>query len=122
MMYGHIVAFGVPHGYVRGTMPLTPMAVQVKMQSVGAGAYDQRVGRVVKARGLLEGQLKQRLVLLEGYSRISSMIEIEVEMNSAVRSSDSLFQTSLLLHLASTMMLSRFIVFESAAFVVSVCV
>jgi hypothetical protein len=77
------MAFGV---YVGGKMHLSPMAVQVKMQSVGAGAYDQRVGRVVKARGLLEGQLKQRLVLLGGYSRISSMIEIEVEMNSAVRS------------------------------------
>ena len=56
------------------------------MQSVGAGnAYDERLGRVVKARGLLEEQLRQRLVLLEGYSRISSMIEIEVEMNTSVR-------------------------------------
>jgi stage V sporulation protein SpoVS len=59
--------------------------MQVKMQSVGAGAYDQRLGTVVKARGLLEEQLRQRLVLLEGYSRISSMIEIEVEMNTSVR-------------------------------------
>lgn len=54
------------------------------MQSVGAGAYDQRLTRVISARGLLEDQLKQRLVLLEGYSRISSMIEIEVEMNTSV--------------------------------------
>lgn len=60
--------------------------LQVKMQSVGPGAYDQRLGRVVKARGLLEEQLRQRLVLLEGYSRISNMIEIEVEMNTSVRS------------------------------------
>ena len=64
----------------------TSACMQVKMQSVGAGnAYDERLGRVVRARGLLEEQLRQRLVLLEGYSRISSMIEIEVEMNTSVR-------------------------------------
>lgn len=54
------------------------------MQSVG-GSYDARLGRVISARGLLEGQIQQQLVLLEGYSRIASMIEIEVEMNTSVR-------------------------------------
>lgn len=54
------------------------------MQSVG-GSYDARLSRVISARGLLEGQIQQQLVLLEGYSRIASMIEIEVEMNTSVR-------------------------------------
>lgn len=65
---------------------LQPASVllQVKMQSVG-GSYDARLGRVMSARGLLEGQIQQQLVLLEGYSRIASMIEIEVEMNTSVR-------------------------------------
>eukprot|EP00892_Ulva_mutabilis_P001097 jgi/Ulvmu1/10989/UM007_0169.1 len=61
--------------------------LQVKMQSVG-GSYDARLGRVISARGLLEGQVQQQLVLLEGYSRIASMIEIEVEMNTSVPQSE----------------------------------
>lgn len=61
-----------------------PAVLQVKMQSVG-GSYDARLGRVISARGLLEGQIQQQLVLLDGYSRIASMIEIEVEMNTSVR-------------------------------------
>jgi len=63
------------------------------MQSVG-GSYDARLGRVISARGLLEGQIQQQLVLLEGYSRIASMIEIEVEMNSSVRAPNPPWFTS----------------------------
>ena len=55
--------------------------LQAKMESVGS-AYDTRLARVVAARGTLQEQLCKRLALLEGYSRVESMIEIEVEMNT----------------------------------------
>jgi division protein CdvB (Snf7/Vps24/ESCRT-III family) len=57
--------------------------LQAKMESVGS-AYDTRLARVGAARCLLQEQLCKRLALLEGYSRVASMIEIEVEMNTEV--------------------------------------
>ena len=59
--------------------------LQGKMQSVGAdGTYNARLERVITARGQLEAATCKRLVLLESYSKIASMIEIEVEMNVQV--------------------------------------
>lgn len=58
--------------------------LQAKMRSVG-DAYDARLSQVMAARALVQEQLCQRLQLLEGYSRVGSMIEIEVEMNSEAR-------------------------------------
>lgn len=58
--------------------------LQAKMRSVG-DAYGARLAQVMSARALVQEQLCKRLQLLEGYSRIGSMIEIEVEMNSEAR-------------------------------------
>lgn len=66
---------------VRSTARLWQL--QAKMESVGS-SYDARLARVVAARGTLQEQLRKRLSLLEGYSRVASMIEIEVEMNTEV--------------------------------------
>ncbi|KAG7015137.1 hypothetical protein SDJN02_22770, partial [Cucurbita argyrosperma subsp. argyrosperma] len=43
-----------------------------------------RRSRIKKVRDGLENSLKQRIELIESYARISSMIEIEVEMESDV--------------------------------------
>lgn len=43
-----------------------------------------RRSRIKKVREGLENSLKQRIELIESYARISSMIEIEVEMESDV--------------------------------------
>jgi hypothetical protein len=57
--------------------------LQAKMQSVGS-TYSERLSHVAQARSRVQEQLCKRLELLEGYSRIGSMIEIEVEMSTEV--------------------------------------
>jgi hypothetical protein len=57
--------------------------LQAKMQSVGS-TYNERLTQVALARSRVQEQLCKRLELLEGYCRIGSMIEIEVEMNTEV--------------------------------------
>lgn len=57
--------------------------LQAKMQSVGS-TYSERLSQVAQARSRVQEQLCKRLELLEGYSRIGSMIEIEVEMSTEV--------------------------------------
>jgi len=59
--------------------------LQAKMAAVGgAGAYDARLDRVIRARGALEDAACKALALVDSYSRIASMIEIEVEMGASV--------------------------------------
>jgi len=61
--------------------------LQNKMQSVAAGAtasYGARMERVAAARTNIEERLVKKLELLDGYSRVMNMIEIEVEMDIEV--------------------------------------
>ncbi|GAX72803.1 hypothetical protein CEUSTIGMA_g258.t1 [Chlamydomonas eustigma] len=60
--------------------------LQTKMESVGntASAYEARIKKVTMARESIEARLKLKLDLLDGYSRVMNMIEIEVEMDIAV--------------------------------------
>ncbi|XP_022931518.1 uncharacterized protein LOC111437671 isoform X2 [Cucurbita moschata] len=55
-----------------------------KIFAVGEPSYRARRSRIKKVREGLENSLKQRIELIESYARISSMIEIEVEMESDV--------------------------------------
>ncbi|KAG2493008.1 hypothetical protein HYH03_008672 [Edaphochlamys debaryana] len=71
--------------------------LQNKMEAVGAppsagvgsagssgAAYEARIGRVTRARANIEQRLARRIELLDGYSRVMNMIEIEVEMDIEV--------------------------------------
>ncbi|KXZ51879.1 hypothetical protein GPECTOR_11g314 [Gonium pectorale] len=49
-----------------------------------AAAYEARIGRVSRARANIEERLARRIELLDGYSRVMNMIEIEVEMDIEV--------------------------------------
>lgn len=59
--------------------------LQQKMESVGdAQTYATRGQRVKSAAGGLEQRLRKCLELADGYARVLSMIEIEVEMDSEI--------------------------------------
>ncbi|KAI7742462.1 hypothetical protein M8C21_007623, partial [Ambrosia artemisiifolia] len=60
-----------------------------KIVAVGEPSYRARRNRVKKVREGLESSLKSRIELIESYARISSMIEIEVEMDSDVLAAES---------------------------------
>ncbi|MFS8029843.1 putative tetratricopeptide-like helical domain superfamily [Helianthus anomalus] len=60
-----------------------------KIVAVGEPSYRARRSRVKKVREGLENSLKSRIELIESYARISSMIEIEVEMDSDVLAAES---------------------------------
>ncbi|KAG2434511.1 hypothetical protein HYH02_012178 [Chlamydomonas schloesseri] len=49
-----------------------------------ASAYEARIGRVSRARANIEERLARKVELLDGYSRVMNMIEIEVEMDIEV--------------------------------------
>ncbi|KAL6986428.1 hypothetical protein U1Q18_019789 [Sarracenia purpurea var. burkii] len=55
-----------------------------KIFAVGEPSYHARRSRVKKVREGLESSLKKRIELIDSYARISSMIEIEVEMDADV--------------------------------------
>ncbi|CAK9163076.1 unnamed protein product [Ilex paraguariensis] len=55
-----------------------------KIFAVGEPSYRARRNRVKRVREGLENSLKKRIELIESYARVSSMIEIEVEMDSDV--------------------------------------
>lgn len=55
-----------------------------KIFAVGEPSYRSRRTRVKRVREGLENSLTKRIELIESYARISSMIEIEVEMDSDV--------------------------------------
>lgn len=60
-----------------------------KIVAVGEPSYRARRSRVKRVREGLESSLKSRLELIESYARISSMIEIEVEMDSDVLAAEA---------------------------------
>ncbi|CAN6465729.1 unnamed protein product [Victoria cruziana] len=60
-----------------------------KIIAVGEASYRARRSRVKKARESLENSLRARIELIDSYARISSMIEIEVEMDSDVLAAES---------------------------------
>ncbi|KAL4570664.1 hypothetical protein LXL04_026324 [Taraxacum kok-saghyz] len=60
-----------------------------KIVAVGEPSYRARRSRVKKVREGLERSLKSRIELIESYARISSMIEIEVEMDSDVLAAEA---------------------------------
>lgn len=55
-----------------------------KIFAIGEPAYRTRRSRLRKVREGLENSIAKRIELIESYARISSMIEIEVEMDSDV--------------------------------------
>ncbi|KAJ3695708.1 hypothetical protein LUZ60_001085 [Juncus effusus] len=60
-----------------------------KIIAVGEPSYRARRGRVKRVRENLESALKARIELIESYAKISSMIEIEVEMDSDVLAAEA---------------------------------
>ncbi|KAF3339761.1 hypothetical protein FCM35_KLT15532 [Carex littledalei] len=60
-----------------------------KIVAVGEPSYRARRGRVKRVRENLENALLARIELIESYAKISSMIEIEVEMNSDVLAAEA---------------------------------
>lgn len=60
-----------------------------KIVAVGEPSYRARRSRVKRVREGLESSLKSRIELIESYARISSMIEIEVEMDSDVLAAEA---------------------------------
>ncbi|KAJ6946067.1 hypothetical protein NC651_000979 [Populus alba x Populus x berolinensis] len=61
-----------------------------KIFAVGEPSYRARRTRVKRVREGLENSLKGRIELIDSYARISSMIEIEVEMDSDVLAAEAL--------------------------------
>lgn len=60
-----------------------------KIVAVGEPSYRARRGRVKRVRESLENSLLGRIELIESYAKISSMIEIEVEMDSDVLAAEA---------------------------------
>ncbi|CBI34490.3 uncharacterized protein LOC100246151 isoform X2 [Vitis vinifera] len=60
-----------------------------KILAIGEPSYRARKSRVKKVREGLENSLKGRIELIDSYARISSMIEIEVEMASDVLAAEA---------------------------------
>ncbi|KAI8569789.1 hypothetical protein RHMOL_Rhmol02G0304400 [Rhododendron molle] len=60
-----------------------------KIVAVGEPSYRARRRRVKRVREGLENSLRKRIELIDSYARISSMIEIEVEMDSDVLAAEA---------------------------------
>ncbi|KAL3499220.1 hypothetical protein ACH5RR_038313 [Cinchona calisaya] len=60
-----------------------------KIFAIGEPSYRARRSRVKRVREGLQSSLKKRIELIESYARISSMIEIEVEMDSDVLAAEA---------------------------------
>ncbi|GFQ06317.1 hypothetical protein PHJA_002775700 [Phtheirospermum japonicum] len=60
-----------------------------KIYAVGEPSYRARRNRVERVREGLESSLENRIELIESYARISSMIEIEVELDSDVLAAEA---------------------------------
>ncbi|XP_020257977.1 uncharacterized protein LOC109834380 isoform X2 [Asparagus officinalis] len=60
-----------------------------KIVAVGEPSYRARRARVKRVRESLENSLLSRIELIESYAKISSMIEIEVEMDSDVLAAEA---------------------------------
>ncbi|KAL8141591.1 hypothetical protein V2J09_014623 [Rumex salicifolius] len=59
------------------------------MRCVLIPCHSVRRGRIKRVREGLENSLKGRIELIDSYARISSMIEIEVEMDTDVPAAES---------------------------------
>ncbi|MCI07159.1 hypothetical protein A2U01_0028223, partial [Trifolium medium] len=55
-----------------------------KISAVGEPSYRARISKVKRVRESLQNSLQGRIELIASYARISSMIEIEVEMETDV--------------------------------------
>ncbi|KAG5014563.1 hypothetical protein JHK82_020246 [Glycine max] len=60
-----------------------------KISAVGEPAYRTRISKVKRVRESLQNSLRGRIELIESYARISSMIEIEVEMETDVLAAET---------------------------------
>ncbi|KAK8520924.1 hypothetical protein V6N13_077057 [Hibiscus sabdariffa] len=60
-----------------------------KIFAVGEPSYRARRSRIKRVRDGLENSLRGRIELIDSYARISSMIEIEVEMDSDVLAAEA---------------------------------
>lgn len=60
-----------------------------KIVAIGEPSYRARRGRVKRVRESLENSLLARIELINSYAKISSMIEIEVEMDSDVLAAEA---------------------------------
>ncbi|XP_017226878.1 uncharacterized protein LOC108202831 isoform X1 [Daucus carota subsp. sativus] len=60
-----------------------------KIFAVGETSYSARQARVKRVREGLKSSLKSRIELIESYAKISSMIEIEVEMDTDVLAAEA---------------------------------
>lgn len=60
-----------------------------KIVAIGEPSYRARRSRVKRVREGLENSLRKRIELIDSYARISSMIEIEVEMDSDVLTAEA---------------------------------
>ncbi|XP_077251297.1 uncharacterized protein LOC143890480 [Tasmannia lanceolata] len=64
-----------------------------KIVAVGESSYSARRSRVKRVRESLENSLLARIELIDSYAKISSMIEIEVEMDSDVLAAEAVSNT-----------------------------
>lgn len=60
-----------------------------KISAVGEPAYRTRKSKVKRVRESLQNSLRGRIELIDSYARISSMIEIEVEMETDVLAAET---------------------------------
>ncbi|CAL0330987.1 unnamed protein product [Lupinus luteus] len=60
-----------------------------KISAVGEPSYRSRRNKVIRVRENLQNSLRGRIELIDSYSRISSMIEIEVEMETDVLAAET---------------------------------
>ncbi|KAH7447917.1 hypothetical protein KP509_01G127300 [Ceratopteris richardii] len=63
--------------------------LQNKMEAVQEATYSARMERVCRARDGLDQRLTSRLELIDNYAKVSSMIEIEVEMDLDVLAAEA---------------------------------
>ncbi len=76
---------GAGAGSGSGGAAAAAAAAQGFAAAAGASsAYEARIGRVSRARANIEERLARKVELLDGYSRVMNMIEIEVEMDIEV--------------------------------------
>lgn len=68
---------------VSGAFSAVGQLLQAQQQQ-GLVGYEARIERISKARANVESRLARKVELLDGYSRVMSMIEIEVEMDIEV--------------------------------------
>ncbi|KAF1862303.1 hypothetical protein Lal_00026829 [Lupinus albus] len=60
-----------------------------KISAVGEPSYRSRRNKVIRVRENLQNSLRGRIELIDSYTRISSMIEIEVEMETDVLAAET---------------------------------